>query len=157
LEEKRRAKEQHAFGGNLTQVIDGLRDQVPIRRIDVSAENIDRQIISLHYVFVKKITQKLLIALSDNNKHFLRGIQKLHIGSLYHLYEHNYSVRGHCMCKELPVIPVNKVVDPKKNNKKMEGRGGGEAQGVADTKKTYYFLLALKIHLSTHFYIYLCP
>jgi hypothetical protein len=23
-------------------------------------------------------------------------------------------VRGHCMCKELPVIPVNTVVDPKK-------------------------------------------
>jgi hypothetical protein len=35
------------------------------------------------------------------------------------------------MRKELPVIPVNKVVDPKK----MEGRGGGEAQGVADPKK----------------------
>jgi hypothetical protein len=29
-----------------------------------------------------------------------------------------------------------KVVDPKKNNwKKMEGQGGGEAQGVADLKK----------------------
>jgi hypothetical protein len=40
------------------------------------------------------------------------------------------------MCKELPVILVNKVVDPKRNNqKKMEGRGGGEAQGVADPKK----------------------
>jgi hypothetical protein len=40
------------------------------------------------------------------------------------------------MCKELPVIPVNKVVDPKKNNRrKMEGQGGGEAQGVADQKK----------------------
>jgi hypothetical protein len=22
--------------------------------------------------------------------------------------------RGHCMCKEMPVIPVNKVVDPKR-------------------------------------------
>jgi hypothetical protein len=40
------------------------------------------------------------------------------------------------MCKELPVIPVNKVVDPKRIIK-MEGRGGGEAQGVAEphTKK----------------------
>jgi hypothetical protein len=39
------------------------------------------------------------------------------------------------MCKEMLVILVNKVVDPKKNNrKKMEGRGGGEAQGVADPK-----------------------
>jgi hypothetical protein len=23
-------------------------------------------------------------------------------------------VRGHCMCKEMPVMPVNKVVDPKR-------------------------------------------
>jgi hypothetical protein len=38
------------------------------------------------------------------------------------------------MCKEMPVIPVNKVVDQKNNWKKMEGRGGGEAQGVADLK-----------------------
>jgi hypothetical protein len=37
------------------------------------------------------------------------------------------------MRKELPVILVNQ---PEKNNrKKMEGRGGGEAQGVADPKK----------------------
>jgi hypothetical protein len=40
------------------------------------------------------------------------------------------------MCKELPVIPVDKVVDPKRIiRKKMEGLGGGEAQGVADPKK----------------------
>jgi hypothetical protein len=40
------------------------------------------------------------------------------------------------MCKELPVIPVNKVVDPKRIIGKMEGQGGGgEAQGVADQKK----------------------
>jgi hypothetical protein len=26
----------------------------------------------------------------------------------------NGKVRGHCMCKELPVILVNKVVDPKR-------------------------------------------
>jgi hypothetical protein len=32
------------------------------------------------------------------------------------------------MCKELPVIPVNKVVDPKRIIRKMEGRGGGEAK-----------------------------
>jgi hypothetical protein len=30
--------------------------------------------------------------------------------------------RGHCMCKELPVIPVNKVVDQKRIIGKMEGR-----------------------------------
>jgi hypothetical protein len=42
------------------------------------------------------------------------------------------------MCKEMPVIPVNKVLDPKKNNGgKMEGREGGEAQGVADPPKNY--------------------
>jgi hypothetical protein len=40
------------------------------------------------------------------------------------------------MCKEMPVILVNKVVDPKRIIGKMEGRGGGEAQGVADPKKS---------------------
>jgi hypothetical protein len=39
------------------------------------------------------------------------------------------------MCKELPVILVNKVVGPKRIIGKMEGQGGGEAQGVADPKK----------------------
>jgi hypothetical protein len=39
------------------------------------------------------------------------------------------------MCKELPVIPVNKVVDPKRIIGKMEGQGVVEAQGVADPKK----------------------
>jgi hypothetical protein len=38
------------------------------------------------------------------------------------------------MCKEMPVIPVNKVLDPKRIIEKMEGRGGGEAQGVTDQK-----------------------
>jgi hypothetical protein len=32
------------------------------------------------------------------------------------------------MCKELLVILVNKVVDPKRIIGKMEGRGGGEAK-----------------------------
>jgi hypothetical protein len=36
------------------------------------------------------------------------------------------------MCKEMLVIPVNRVVDMKKIIGKMEGQGGGEAQGVAD-------------------------
>jgi hypothetical protein len=35
----------------------------------------------------------------------------------------------------MPVIPVNKVVDPKRIIGKMEGQGGGEAHGVADQKK----------------------
>jgi hypothetical protein len=32
------------------------------------------------------------------------------------------------------VIPVNKVADPKKHNRKMEGQGGGKVQEVADPK-----------------------
>jgi hypothetical protein len=45
------------------------------------------------------------------------------------------------MCKEMLVIPVNKVVDQKKNNWKiMEGRGGGEAQGVADPKMVSFLI-----------------
>jgi hypothetical protein len=39
------------------------------------------------------------------------------------------------MCKEMPVIPVNRVVDKKRIMGKMEGRGGGEAQEVADPPK----------------------
>jgi hypothetical protein len=39
------------------------------------------------------------------------------------------------MCKEMPVIPVNRVVDPKRTIGKMEGRGGGEARGIADPQK----------------------
>jgi hypothetical protein len=35
----------------------------------------------------------------------------------------------------LPLIPFNKVVDPERIIRKMEGRGGGEAQEVADPKK----------------------
>jgi hypothetical protein len=36
------------------------------------------------------------------------------------------------MSKEIPVIPVNKVVDPKR----IIGKMVGEAQGVADPKKS---------------------
>jgi hypothetical protein len=39
------------------------------------------------------------------------------------------------MCKELPVIPVIRVVDKKRIIGKMEGQGGGKAQGVADQKR----------------------
>jgi hypothetical protein len=39
------------------------------------------------------------------------------------------------MCKEMPVIPVNRVVETKGIIGKKEGRGGGEAQGVAYPKK----------------------
>jgi hypothetical protein len=39
------------------------------------------------------------------------------------------------MRKEMPVIPVNRVVDPKRIIGKMEGRGGGEALGVSLSQK----------------------
>jgi hypothetical protein len=39
------------------------------------------------------------------------------------------------MCKEMPVIPVNRVEDKQFFLEKMEGRGEGEAQGVADPLK----------------------
>jgi hypothetical protein len=35
----------------------------------------------------------------------------------------------------MPVILVNRVVDKKRMIGKMEGQGGGEAQGVADPPK----------------------
>jgi hypothetical protein len=38
------------------------------------------------------------------------------------------------MCKEMPIIRVSRVVDPKRIMEKMERRGGGEAHGVADPK-----------------------
>jgi hypothetical protein len=38
------------------------------------------------------------------------------------------------MCKEMPVISVDRMVDNKRIIIKMEGRGGGEAQGVTDQK-----------------------
>jgi hypothetical protein len=46
----------------------------------------------------------------------------------------DFEVRGHCMCKEMPVIPVDRVVDKTRIIRKMEGQGGGEAQGVVDPK-----------------------
>jgi hypothetical protein len=39
------------------------------------------------------------------------------------------------MCEEMPVIPANRAVVPKRRIGKMEDQGGGEAQGVADPKK----------------------
>jgi hypothetical protein len=39
------------------------------------------------------------------------------------------------ICKKMPVIPFNRVVDTKRIIRKMEGRGGGEAQGFADPQK----------------------
>jgi hypothetical protein len=41
-----------------------------------------------------------------------------------------------CMCKEMSVIPVNRVVDKKTVTRKNEGQGGGEAQGADDPLKS---------------------
>jgi hypothetical protein len=38
------------------------------------------------------------------------------------------------MCKKMPVIPVDRVVDKKRIIGKMKGQGGGDAQRVADPK-----------------------
>jgi hypothetical protein len=46
----------------------------------------------------------------------------------------------------MPVIPVNRVEDKKRIIGKMEGQGGGEAQGVADPKNaqaSFYNMSAL--------------
>jgi hypothetical protein len=48
------------------------------------------------------------------------------------------------MCKELPVISVNREVYKKRiNGGKMEGRGGGKAQGVADPKTNKHMYLPI--------------
>jgi hypothetical protein len=39
------------------------------------------------------------------------------------------------MCKEMPAIPVNRVVDTKRIIRKREGHGGRQAQGVSDPPK----------------------
>jgi hypothetical protein len=42
------------------------------------------------------------------------------------------------MCKEKPVIPVDKVLDQKKNNRENnEGWKGGETQGTTDPKSCH--------------------
>jgi hypothetical protein len=47
-----------------------------------------------------------------------------------------YTKRGHCMCKELPVIPVNRVVDPKRIiGKKWRAKEEERHNGVAGPKR----------------------
>jgi hypothetical protein len=62
--------------------------------------------------------------------HGLWSITKKQLFSLRKL-PCDWEVRDHCMCKEMPVIPINRVVDTKRMIRKMVGRRGGEAQGVA--------------------------
>jgi hypothetical protein len=40
------------------------------------------------------------------------------------------------MCKEMPVIPVDRLIDKKRIIRKMEGGRGEEAQGAADPQKS---------------------
>jgi hypothetical protein len=42
----------------------------------------------------------------------------------------------------MQVVPVNRVVDKKRIMRKMERRGGGEAQGVTDPKKVCNYELS---------------
>jgi hypothetical protein len=50
------------------------------------------------------------------------------------------------MCKEMPVILVNRIVDMKIIIRKNGGGGGEEAQGVADPpKRLFFFVKTLKI------------
>jgi hypothetical protein len=53
--------------------------------------------------------------------------------------------------KEKPVIPANMVVNKKNINGKMEGRGGGEAKGVAGHEK---FLKNLYLCVYTYMNVY---
>jgi hypothetical protein len=62
------------------------------------------------------------------NKHRVEGVSGLWSITKNQLFSlrilpRNCVVRGHCMCKEMPVIPVDRVVDVKRIQ--MEGRGGG--------------------------------
>jgi hypothetical protein len=52
-------------------------------------------------------------------------------------------VRGHCMCQGSAGHEVDRVVDKKRIIGKMEGRGGGEAQGADDPKENPPFVTTL--------------
>jgi hypothetical protein len=57
--------------------------------------------------------------------HFVAVLDQLH-PDLKIASKCDCEVRGHCVCKEIPVIPVERVVD---KERKIKGRGGGgEAQ-----------------------------
>jgi hypothetical protein len=51
------------------------------------------------------------------------------------------------MHKEMPVIPVNRVVDKKRITRKREGRGGGDAQVSLTPKNPKYFKISVKIRI----------
>jgi hypothetical protein len=57
------------------------------------------------------------------------------------------------MCKKMLVIPVNRVVDPKRIIGKMESQGGGEAQGVAGYIHRLQKCLTLKLELLGRFLV----
>jgi hypothetical protein len=49
------------------------------------------------------------------------------------------------MCKEMPVIPDSKLVDPKKNHRK-KAQGGREAQGVVVPKSNTQTIFSPHMH-----------
>jgi hypothetical protein len=75
----------------------------------------------------------------------------------------NCEVTGHCMCKEMLVIPVNRVVDKKRIIGKMAGRGGGEEQRVSDQKIIKNFKYDVIVHTTQlnisllFFWVDICP
>jgi hypothetical protein len=58
------------------------------------------------------------------------------------------------MCKEMPVIPVNRVVDTKKNNPKNGGQGGGKSQGVADPSPPPQKMASSKLALCISIFLF---
>jgi hypothetical protein len=59
------------------------------------------------------------------------------------------------MCKEMPVILVNKVVDKKRIIGKKKGRGGGKEHGVvAHPPKKEGLLFYIHIGMYIHTYIH---
>jgi hypothetical protein len=56
----------------------------------------------------------------------------------------------------MPVITVNRVVDTKRIIGKMEGRGGGEAQGVANPKREVNGILLIQAPKYHHPIFYGC-
>jgi hypothetical protein len=67
--------------------------------------------------------------------------------SLWETLPCHWDVRGHCMCKELPVIPVNKVVDPKRiiwENGELRRRRGTRGRWLPQKVGSIHLKLVLE-------------
>jgi hypothetical protein len=73
-----------------------------------------RLLVSTSLIDKKPTTQ---ISPKDFGQNIGRGVWSVTKNqcSLWETLPCDWEVRGHCVCKEMPVIPVSKVVDPKKN------------------------------------------